>query len=89
VVGADVATPDGARAVAAAATARFGRADVLVNNAGVGDSGPLLDESPEEWESTLRINLTGAFLVTQAVHGAALLVDGGTAVVDPTAEALG
>jgi meso-butanediol dehydrogenase/(S,S)-butanediol dehydrogenase/diacetyl reductase len=67
VVAADVGTAAGATAVAAAATERFGRVDVLVNNAGVGDSGPLLDEPLERWEETLRVNLTGAFLVTQAV----------------------
>ena len=44
---------------------QFGGVDVLVNNAGVGDSAPLLDESLERWEETLRINLTGAFLITQ------------------------
>jgi NAD(P)-dependent dehydrogenase (short-subunit alcohol dehydrogenase family) len=67
VVAADIGTAAGAGALAAAATERFGRVDVLVNNAGVGDSGPLLDEPLERWEETLRVNLTGAFLVTQAV----------------------
>ena len=32
---------------------------------GVGESGPLLEESLDNWERTLRINLTGAFLTTQ------------------------
>jgi meso-butanediol dehydrogenase / (S,S)-butanediol dehydrogenase / diacetyl reductase len=39
--------------------------DVLVNNAGVGESAPVLDETLERWESTLRSNLTGAFLMSQ------------------------
>jgi meso-butanediol dehydrogenase/(S,S)-butanediol dehydrogenase/diacetyl reductase len=62
---ADVTSPEQVAAAVAAAVQRFGRVDVLVNNAGVGDSGPLLDESLERWEETMRINLTGAFLTTQ------------------------
>jgi meso-butanediol dehydrogenase/(S,S)-butanediol dehydrogenase/diacetyl reductase len=62
---ADVGEPAAARAAVAAAVARFGGVDVLVNNAGVGESAPVLEETLERWESTLRINLTGAFLMTQ------------------------
>ena len=62
---ADVASAEQAAAAIGAAVERFGGIDVLVNNAGVGDSGALLDESLERWEETLRINLTGAFIATQ------------------------
>jgi NAD(P)-dependent dehydrogenase (short-subunit alcohol dehydrogenase family) len=62
---ADVTLPEQAAAAIDAAVEHFGGIDVLVNNAGVGDSGPLLEESLERWEETLRINLTGAFLTTQ------------------------
>jgi NAD(P)-dependent dehydrogenase (short-subunit alcohol dehydrogenase family) len=62
---ADVTSPEQGADAIAAAVERFGGIDVLVNNAGVGDSGLLLDESLERWEQTLRINLTGAFLTTQ------------------------
>jgi NAD(P)-dependent dehydrogenase (short-subunit alcohol dehydrogenase family) len=62
---ADVTSPEQAAAAIDAAVQRFGGIDVLVNNAGVGDSAPLLDESLEHWEQTLRINLTGAFIATQ------------------------
>ena len=62
---ADVTSRDEAAAAVGAAVEQFGGIDVLVNNAGVGDSAPLLDESLERWEETLRINLTGAFLTTQ------------------------
>ncbi len=44
----------------------FGGIDSLVNNAGVGESGPALEETPEGWDKTLRINLTGAFLMARA-----------------------
>src|SRR2546427_1407535 len=62
---ADVGSPEQAAAAVGAAVESFGGIDALVNNAGVGDSAPLLEESLEGWEETLRINLTGAFLITQ------------------------
>ena len=62
---ADVAAPEQAAAAIGTAVERLGGIDALVNNAGVEDSGPLLEESLERWEETLRINLTGAFLITQ------------------------
>jgi meso-butanediol dehydrogenase / (S,S)-butanediol dehydrogenase / diacetyl reductase len=62
---ADVTSSEQAAAAVGAAVERFGGIDVLVNNAAVGDSAPLLDESLERWEETLRINLTGAFIATQ------------------------
>jgi NAD(P)-dependent dehydrogenase (short-subunit alcohol dehydrogenase family) len=43
------------------------RIDILVNNAGVGGNTPFLDTSLEEWNRIIGINLTGAFLVAQAV----------------------
>ncbi|MGZ8697342.1 MAG: SDR family NAD(P)-dependent oxidoreductase, partial [Gaiellaceae bacterium] len=62
---ADVTSREQAAAAVGAAVEHYGGIDVLVNNAGVGDSAPLLEESLERWEETLRINLTGAFLITQ------------------------
>ena len=46
----------------AAALAAHGELDVLVNNAGVGGSKPLLETSLEDWHSVLRVNLDGVFL---------------------------
>ena len=43
----------------AAARARFGRVDVLVNNAGVWIEKPVLDFTDEEWALTLDTNVTG------------------------------
>jgi NAD(P)-dependent dehydrogenase (short-subunit alcohol dehydrogenase family) len=45
---------------------RFGRLDVLVNNAGAFDGGPLDELSLETWEKVMAVNLRGPFLCTRA-----------------------
>ena len=44
----------------------IGRCDILVNNAGVLRGGPLAEVAPEDWDLTLRINLTGYLACAQA-----------------------
>lgn len=46
---------------------RFGRADVLVNNAGVGLFGPVQDFSDADWETVLNTNLRGTFYCSKTV----------------------
>jgi NAD(P)-dependent dehydrogenase (short-subunit alcohol dehydrogenase family) len=58
----DVATEDSAKRVVALALERFGRLDILVNNAATIKYTPVLDLTLEEWNHTLSVNLTGAFL---------------------------
>jgi len=45
--------------------ARWGRIDVLVNNAGIYVQGDVLQTSLEMWEKIMAVNLTGAFLCTK------------------------
>src|SRR5882724_2920133 len=51
---ADVGTSDGAKALLDAAVAKFGRIDILINNAGNGHEGSFLELSPEEINDILQ-----------------------------------
>src|SRR5438045_1823612 len=67
VVPADVTDPASVRALFDATRDAFGRLDVLFNNAGTGAPAvPLEDLSVDEWQRVVDVNLTGAFLCTQA-----------------------
>ena len=63
----DVSDPDSVDALFEATRDRFGRLDLLFNNAGTGaPPGPLEDHSIEHWRRVVDVNLTGAFLCTRA-----------------------
>ncbi len=62
----DVTDPRSVEAGMEAVVAAFGRLDVLVNNAGVTATVPLLDMSDESWDRIVDTNLKGAFLTAQA-----------------------
>ena len=62
----DIAKPESVRALFAATKQKFGRLDVLFNNAGQNAPGiPLEELSFAQWQSVVDANLTGAFLCTQ------------------------
>lgn len=65
-VHADVAQEKDAEALVAAAVKRFGSVDVLVNNAGIEESHPVVEMPLEVWERIIRVNLTGTFLCSRA-----------------------
>lgn len=63
---ADVSDEAQVRAMVEAALARWGRLDVLVNNAGVTDDAPLARLRPEQWHRVIETDLTSVFLCTRA-----------------------
>ncbi len=66
IVPADVTDPVSVKALFGRTRERFGRLDVLFNNAGIsGPAMPLEEVSFERWQEVIATNLTGAFLCTQ------------------------
>ena len=64
---ADVSNPEEVQNVVDKAIEKFGKIDVLVNNAGITRDNLLMRMSEEEFDKVLEINLKGTFLVTKAV----------------------
>jgi 3-oxoacyl-[acyl-carrier protein] reductase len=66
-VAADVSKVDQTDALVESAMTKWGRVDVLVNNAGITRDTLLLRMKPEDWQAVIDLNLTGVFLCTRAV----------------------
>ncbi len=66
-VKANVGSSDEVDALVAAAMEKYGRIDVLVNNAGITRDTLLLRMKLEDWQAVIDLNLTGVFLCTRAV----------------------
>jgi NAD(P)-dependent dehydrogenase (short-subunit alcohol dehydrogenase family) len=64
-IGCDVTLPISVSSAIAGAVAKWGRIDVLVNNAGLGGSTPLDDADDSRWNAILATNLTAVFRVTR------------------------
>ena len=68
----DVTAPESAGGLVSRVVAADKRVDVLVNAAGVFRVAPMLELKLAEWEAVLKVNLTGIFIMTQAVGGVML-----------------
>ncbi len=76
-VQADVSALSEHERLVAAALERFGRLDILVNNAGIEFRQPFLATTPEQWDSTLSVNLKGVYFLSQRAARVMLSAGGG------------
>lgn len=83
----DVADDADRRALVEAATGVRGHVDVLVNNAGVGEPMPALEEDLEHFEHVVAVNLTGLWRLSQLVGAG--MVDRGSGSIVNVASILG
>jgi len=66
-LGCDVKKPESIQSVVDQTLARFGRIDILINNAGTSWGAPVEEMKLEQWNKVMDTNMTGAFLFCQAV----------------------
>ncbi len=62
----DIASEESIKAAAKAVVERFGKVEILVNNAGITRDVLMMAMKRADWDDVLNTNLTGAFLLTQA-----------------------
>ncbi|MBI1171330.1 D-threitol dehydrogenase [bacterium] len=82
----NVADAASVEAAAEAAQAAFGRIDILVNSAGVVDLAPAETIALTAWQRTLDVNLTGSFLMAQAL-GRRMIAQGGGKIINLASQA--
>lgn len=70
----DLASEDSIKTVTKAVTAHYGKIEILVNNGGITRDNLMLRMKLADWNAVLNTNLTGAFLLTQAVSSSMLKV---------------
>jgi NAD(P)-dependent dehydrogenase (short-subunit alcohol dehydrogenase family) len=77
----NVSDADEVERLAQAVAERFGRVDVLVNNAGTAWGAPAASTPLRGWQKVVDVNLTGTFLCTQ-MFGRAMIAAGGGSIVN-------
>jgi NAD(P)-dependent dehydrogenase (short-subunit alcohol dehydrogenase family) len=82
----NVADPALVAAAVQAVIAKFGRVDILVNSAGIVDLAPAESISLTAWQRTIDVNLTGSFLMAQAV-GRQMIAQGDGRIINLASQA--
>lgn len=78
---ADVTDEDACRGMVARAVSEWGRLDCLDNNVGIGSSGSVVDEDPDEWRRVMRVNVESMVLAARWAIPA-MRPSGGGAIVN-------
>jgi 2-deoxy-D-gluconate 3-dehydrogenase len=73
----DIAKPGDVDSAIAAIVTKWGRIDILFNNAGINIRRPPQELSLEDWHTVLEVNLTGALLMSKAAYPHMKKADGG------------
>ena len=81
-VGGDVSKREDVERMIAEVTAKFGRIDIAVNNAGIEIKRPFLEVTDEEWTRVINVNLLGSFLVHQVAARAMVKQGGGGKLIN-------
>jgi glucose 1-dehydrogenase len=83
-VHADVSKVDELRQLIEAAVSRFGRLDVMVNNAGIETRSSVLETSEEQFDKVMAVNLKSAFFGTQLAAQQMISQGGGGRIINMT-----
>jgi NAD(P)-dependent dehydrogenase (short-subunit alcohol dehydrogenase family) len=83
----DVTDSNSINAAVAAVNDSFGSIDILVNSAGIVDLAPAGELSQTAWQRTLDVNLTGSFLIAQAVGNAMIKAARGGRIINLASQA--
>ena len=67
VVETNVAEEDSVNNMADAAIKKFGKIDILINNAGIRHINNILDHTKQQWDDMISVNLTGQYLCCKSV----------------------
>ncbi|WP_135450374.1 GolD/DthD family dehydrogenase [Tabrizicola caldifontis] len=83
----NVTDPNSIAAAVAAVRSQLGEPDILVNSAGIVDLAPAEDLSQRAWDQTIAVNLTGTFLMAQAVGRAMIAAGKGGRIINLASQA--